>query len=104
MNTQPVTVVRIYLREREHLLDKVVRFLHDEAQVAGMTVLRGIEGFSAGGEMRSARLLDLSLDLPLIIEFVDEPQRAEAVIQSLVRRFPLPHIVSWRADRHSIKD
>jgi PII-like signaling protein len=97
MKTQPVTVVRIYVRESEHLLDKLVKFLHDERAVAGVTVLRGIEGFSGSGDVHPAFLLGLSLDLPLVIEFFDEPQRIEAVIHSLVRRFPLQHIVSWPA-------
>jgi hypothetical protein len=30
VNTIPVTVVRVYLREGEHLLEKLVRFLRDE--------------------------------------------------------------------------
>jgi len=100
MTTQPVTMVRIYVREREHLLEKIVRFLHDDTEVAGVTVLRGVEGFSDGGQVHPAFLIDLSLDLPLVIEFFDEPARVEAVINSLVRRFPLPHIISWPATSH----
>jgi len=104
MKTQPVTVVRIYVRESEHLLDKLVKFLHEDGAVAGVTVLRGIEGFSGRGEVHPAFLLDLSLDLPLVIEFFDEPARIEAVIHSLVRRFPLQHIVSWPATSYLPKE
>jgi len=104
MKTQPVSIVRIYVREGEHLLDKVVTFLQEEVEVAGVTVLRGIAGFSDGGNLHSAFLTDLSLDLPLVIEFFDDPDRAKAVLHSLVRRFPLRHIVSWSADRHFVKD
>lgn len=101
MNTQPLTVVRIYVRESEGLLEHVVKFLHDEAQAGGVTVLRAIEGYAGKDEPHTAFLLDLSLDLPLVIEFFEEPTRAEAIIQSLARRFPLPHIVSWPAFGHS---
>jgi PII-like signaling protein len=104
MKMQPVTVARIYIRESEHLLEKLVKFLHDDSEVAGVTVLRGIEGFSDGGQIHPAFLMDLSLDLPLVIEFFDEPGRVDAVIHSLVRRFPLQHIVSWPATRHLPND
>jgi len=100
MKTETVTVVRIYLRESEHLLEKVVKFLHDEAAAAGVTVMRGVEGYSGTGQVHPAFLLDLSLDLPLVVEFFDAPDRAEALIYSLVRRFPLRHIISWTASSH----
>ncbi|MDD5034537.1 MAG: DUF190 domain-containing protein [Methylococcaceae bacterium] len=97
MKTETVTMARIYLREQEHLLEKVVKYLHDESGIAGLTVLRGIEGYSGSAQTYPAFLIDLSLDLPLVIEFFDEPDRVDAVIHSLVRRFPLSHIVSWTA-------
>ena len=100
MKTETVTVVRIYIREQEHLLDKLVKFLHDESEVAGLTVLRGVEGFAGAEETHTAFLVDLSLDLPLVVEFYDEPEKAESVIHSLRRRFPLHHIVSWTANSH----
>lgn len=104
MKTEPATVVRIYVRESEHLMEKVVRYLQDDAEVAGATVLRGIEGFTGSGELHMASLMDLSLDLPLVIEFFDNPERVEAVVHSLIRRFPLRHIVSWSVQRHFDKD
>ncbi len=100
MKTETVTVVRIYIREKEHLLDKLVKFLHDESEVAGLTVLRGVEGFAGGSEPHMAFLVDLSLDLPLVVEFYDEPEKAGSVIHSLRRRFPLHHIVSWTANTY----
>jgi len=100
MKTETVTMVRIYIREKENLLEKVFKFLHEDSKVAGVTVLRGVEGFSGAGETHTAFLLDLSLDLPLVIEFYDEPEKAEATIHSLLRRFPLQHIVSWTATSH----
>jgi len=99
MKIESVTIVRIYLREGEELLSKVVTFLHDDSRITGMTVLRGVEGFSENGPIHRASLLDLSLDLPLVIEFYDVPERVETVVQSLLRRFPLPHLISWPAQR-----
>lgn len=97
MATEPVTVVRVYLREGEHLLSKIIRFLHDEQEVSGVTVLRGIAGFGPDGKVHSATLVDLSLDLPLIVEFFERPERAEAVIDGLQREVGPVHVVSWAA-------
>lgn len=105
MITQELTLVRIYMREAEYLLGKVVDFLHDEAKVRGVTVLRGIEGFSEDGTVRTVSLLNLSLDLPLIVEFYDETGKVEGVIDQLVNGMRLHHVISfpiqsYRADQH----
>lgn len=100
MATQPVTIARIYLREGEHLLSKIIAFLHDEEQVSGVTVLRGIAGFGPDAKVHMASLIDLSLDLPLIVEFYDLPERIEGVIDHLQQQMGLMHIVSWPATAH----
>ncbi|WP_434131738.1 DUF190 domain-containing protein [Methylocaldum sp. GT1BB] len=100
MAHQQVTIARIYLREGEHILSKLMKFLHEEERVAGVTVLRGMTGFSRNGKIRTASLVDLSLDLPLVVEFYDEPDRVETVIQELLRRMDLSHVVTWSGVRH----
>lgn len=97
MATQSVTVVRIYLREGEHHIEQIMKLLHDEEKVLGATVFRGIAGFGPDGVIRTASLVDLSLDLPIIVEFYGEPIRMEAVINILTRQLHLPHLVSWTA-------
>jgi hypothetical protein len=42
-----------------------------ELNLAGATVLRGIIGFGAASRIHTAKLLELSLDLPIVIEIVD---------------------------------
>ena len=42
-----------------------------ELNLAGATVLRGIMGFGADSRIHSAKLLELSVDLPMVIEIVD---------------------------------
>lgn len=101
MNTRPVTWVRVYVREGEHLLNKLVKFLREEQRVAGLTVLRGIMGVGGDGQVHASSLLDLSLDLPLVVEFFDEPERAERAVESLLQRFDLPHIISMPVTAHS---
>lgn len=100
MATQPVTVVRIYLREGEHQLKHLLDFFHQQEKVSGVTVLRGIAGFGPDGRMHTASLVDLSLDLPLILEFYDTPERVAAVIDRLEALMKVPHIISWPASMH----
>jgi PII-like signaling protein len=100
MATQSVTVVRLYVREGEHQLEKIMNLLHDDMQVLGATVFRGIAGFGPDGILRTASLVDLSLDLPLIVEFYGEPSSMETVIAELIHHLHLPHIVSWNATSH----
>jgi uncharacterized protein len=45
-------------------------------------------------------MLRLNIDLPLVIEFFDEPEIAEAAIHLLDDLVPGGHIVSWPAKRH----
>jgi PII-like signaling protein len=100
MATQSITVVRVYVREGEHQLQKIIRFLQDE-QVLGATVLRGITGFGPNGILRTDSLIDLSLDLPLIVEFYGDSIQMEIVIDKLNQQLHLPHIVSWSAVSHA---
>ena len=48
--------------------------------LAGATVLRGLEGFGAHSRIHTAKILQLSEDLPLIIEIVDTKEKIEAFL------------------------
>jgi len=43
--------------------------------LAGATVWRGIMGFGPTSRIRTARILDLSTDLPIIVEIADEEEK-----------------------------
>lgn len=98
MKTLQVTMVRIYLTEAEHLLKPLIARLHDEEKVRGLTVFRGITGFGKSGRVHSSTLLDVSLDLPLVIEFFDLPDRAAAIMEHLDTTVRPGHMVSWDAE------
>ncbi len=51
---------------------------------AGATVTRGIAGFGSHSRIRTASIVDLSADLPLVVEWVDDPARVERVMPKLV--------------------
>lgn len=54
-----------------------------EMNIAGATVLRGIEGFGAKSHLHTARILRLSEDLPIIIEIVDTEQRIAELLPAV---------------------
>lgn len=60
----------------------IVEMLHEEG-VAGATVVHGIEGYGGDKQIHTARVLDLSADLPLVIVAVDRPEKIEAVLPRL---------------------
>ncbi|APV43916.1 hypothetical protein Dform_00561 [Dehalogenimonas formicexedens] len=48
--------------------------------LAGATVLRGIAGFGAHSRIHSAHLLQLSQDLPVIVEVIDSQEHLDDVL------------------------
>lgn len=53
------------------------------AKIAGATVLRGAVGFGESGNVQRASILDLSGNLPLVIELVDEEDKLRAFLPTL---------------------
>lgn len=51
-----------------------------EMNMAGATVYRGIEGYGAKSRIHTARLIDLSSDLPVVVEIVDKPEKITAFL------------------------
>ena len=51
-----------------------------EARLAGATVLRGPMGFGKHSRMHAAKLLDLSTDLPIVVEIVDAEEKIRAFL------------------------
>ena len=97
MKEREVTIARIYTMEGHDQLNQALDILHDEEKIFGVTIIRGIAGFGENREVHTSSLLTLSLELPLIIEFYDEPEKVEKAIQALQSRLDLKHIVSWPA-------
>ncbi len=98
MKKMNVTVVRVYCTEGESNLKKLLSRLHDDYRVRGVTVFRGIAGFGVSGELHSSSLLDLSLDLPQVIEFFDTPEKIAEILSELAATFRPGHVLSWDAE------
>ena len=100
MKTIEVTLVRAYLTEEHAHLHTLLKRLHDWGLVRGVTVFRGIAGFGDSGKIQTSSLMDVSLDLPVVIEFFEEPAKALEMIEYLQHEIGTGHIVSWPVQLH----
>jgi uncharacterized protein len=80
-------LLRIFLGEsdrREHKpLYEAIVLAAREAHLAGATVLRGAMGFGKSSHLHTAKILRLSMDLPLVIEIVDSEEKINAFLPTL---------------------
>jgi PII-like signaling protein len=51
--------------------------------LAGASVIRCVEGYGAGHQLHTSRLLELSDNLPVRIEIVDLPERIEPFLAAV---------------------
>ncbi len=93
-----VTVARIYVTEGKHVHEKIFERLHDEHKVQGVTVYRGITGFGKSGETHSSTLLDVSFDLPVVVEFFDSEEKVREALGSISDLIAPGHVLTFAAD------
>ena len=78
-------LLRIFIGESDKvhhksLFDAIVIAAREHG-IAGVTVLRGVEGFGANSRhIHSAKLLRLSEDLPIVIEIVDVEEKIKGFL------------------------
>lgn len=101
MKFESVTMVRIYLTEADHKVWKLIEKLHDQERLRGLTVFRGIIGFGRSGRIHTYRIVDMSSDLPLVMEFFDSPARVDEIVQHLETTVEPGHLVTWSAQVNS---
>ena len=102
MKTVDVLIARIYVRESSKLANKIEDYLIKEAKIRGVSVFRAITGMGSSGK-HAAALIDLSLDLPLIVEFFDEKTKIEAALEHLNTWVKAEHILFWEAKVNSLE-
>lgn len=85
----PATKVTLYIGESDRWRGKPLHMaileLLKSTDCAGATVTRGIAGFGCHSRIRTASIVDLSADLPLVVEWVDDPARVEQVMPQLAQ-------------------
>lgn len=70
--------LRIYIGENDMWQGKslyhAIVLKAKELDLAGASVFRGLMGYGANSRIHTARIVDLSGDLPILIEIVDSPE------------------------------
>ncbi|MDA8212274.1 MAG: DUF190 domain-containing protein [Clostridia bacterium] len=90
--TGKAKLLKIYVGEAEKwrgktLYNQIVMKLR-EAGIAGATVYRGILGYGADKQLHSAKILDLSADLPMVIEAVDSEENIMRILPAVQEMVP----------------
>ena len=80
-------LMRIHVGERDKyqgkpLHQQIVELLRRE-HFAGATVFRGIMSFGASSHLHTDRFLELSVDMPIVIECVETEERIDAILPTL---------------------
>lgn len=83
----PAKKVTMYVGEDHHYHGRatysaILDFLFEQ-RVSGANVVRGIAGFGADHHLHSTRILHLTENLPIKIEFIEDPQRVEELLPKL---------------------
>jgi len=87
LNTGPAKKVTVYVGQDqqyhgESVYAAILEFLFYR-KVAGATVTRGIAGFGADHRMQTDRILALTENLPMKVEFVETPKKVEELLPKL---------------------
>ena len=80
-------LLRIFIGESDrwhhHPLYEAIVLKARELHMAGATVLRGPMGFGKSSRLHTAKILRLSMDLPLVIEIVDAEEKIQELLPLL---------------------
>lgn len=81
------TLLRVFIGESDvHEGRPLYEVIVERARalgLAGATVLRGSEGFGANSVVHKAQLLEMSTDLPIVIEIVDAAAKIDRLLPEL---------------------
>jgi PII-like signaling protein len=111
---QEATRLRIYMGESDRWhhqpLYEAIVLKARECHLAGATVLRGPMGFGKTSRLHTAKILRLSMDLPMVIEIVDDVEKIQAFLPhldpmmtgGLVTLDPV-RVISYRADETKVE-
>ena len=80
-------LLRIFIGESDRFehkpLYEAIVLKARKMHLAGATVLRGPMGFGKPSRMHTAKILRLSMDLPMVIEIVDSEDKINAFLRAL---------------------
>lgn len=100
-------ILRIYVGEqvrwKNRSLYQALLFKLKDSGLAGATVIRGIEGFGQLRSVHTTRFLELSADLPMIIECIDHRDRIDAIIPEIKQMIPRGLIITSDVEVHNVE-
>src|ERR1041384_4776725 len=81
------TLLRIFIGESDRWkhqpLYEAIVLKAREMHLAGATVFRGAMGFGKSSRLHTAKILRLSMDLPIVIEIVDSEEKVQSFLPLL---------------------
>jgi PII-like signaling protein len=84
---QEATLLRVFIGESDRWQHKplyeAIVLKARELHLAGATVVRGSMGFGKSSRLHTAKILRLSMDLPVIIEIVDSEEKIQSFLPIL---------------------
>ena len=85
------TLLRVFLGEADRYdgkpLHEAIMLAAREVGLAGVTILRGVEGYGARSRIHTAKLLRFSEDLPLVVEVIDTEEKIQAFVPRVNEMF-----------------
>ena len=91
VNDPNARLLRIFLGESDKYhqrpLYETIVFEAKKQALSGATVTRGIMGFGANSKVHSAKLFDISTDLPVVVEIVDTDDKINHFINTVEQLF-----------------
>lgn len=80
-------LLRVFIEESDHFKGKplyeYILFKAKELKVGGATILKAVEGYGSDFRVHSSKLLEISEDLPIIIEIVDSEEKIDELLQAI---------------------
>jgi len=86
-NFQDALLLKIFVDEQAHhegkpLYEEII-LKAKEHNLAGATAVRGVIGFGHHKNIHTSKILDLSDNLPMVIEIIDEKAKIESFLKFL---------------------
>jgi PII-like signaling protein len=90
-NNPNAKLLRIFVGESDKAghqpLYEAIVFEAKKQALSGATVTRGIMGFGANSKVHTAKLFEISADLPLVIEIVDTEEKIREFTKTVEQLF-----------------
>ena len=88
-----IVMVRIYLTDDQAKINTLLKRLKDWEKVRGVTVFEALTGFGRSG----LPLPRPGVPIPIVVEFFEETDKVEKILEDISGFIDSEHIVTWPA-------